>query len=123
MPSSVMDRVMQEFYCNDCDGYIMIQITANMHDKKVVIVCPECDRKHPRTIKKGQIIDNSHSSESYEICPVLSAYSKTPRTSICKVDARDGAVVQNHDALMAKAILDESKADKGWFGKKFRRNK
>lgn len=125
---TILDRVMQEFYCNDCEGFIMIQITASLSNKNVVITCPECGRLHPRKIKNGQIIDDSHSDTAYEICPMPSAYSKNPRTTVCQASARDGAVVtnknqfMNHNDFLAKAILDESKANKGWFGK-LRRNK
>ena len=81
-----------------------------------------CSRLQPDYVTKTLL--SSVPDAVYEVCPVSSAYSKTPRTTICKAHTRSGAVVTacdqvvvGHNALVAKVILDDSKAEKGWFGR------
>lgn len=89
------EPVWQEFYCNDCDGYIRVRLNMAIN-AAVVVVCPKCNRKHPRIIKDGKIFDTYNAQdERYreEICPTMSAYSKTPFSANIKAHARDGAVI------------------------------
>ena len=112
-------EIFQEFYCNDCNGYIRLWLPSVLKKKSIVVRCPNCDREHPRTIENGQVIDNYNSGgkSAEEICPTMAAYSKKPISTIGK-HARDGNQIKNksdlvilekHDDLMAKELLKESK--------------
>jgi hypothetical protein len=106
-----MDRVWQEFYCGNCNGYILVRL--NMAINHVVeVVCPNCGHKHLRNIVKGVILENGRhgSNHKEEICPPKSAYSKTPHTK--KVPSRDGTVIKKESDLdranpASKAIIEE----------------
>jgi len=96
-------RVWQEFYCNDCDGYIRIKLNMSLNFE-IEVVCPECGRKHPRVIKDGQIFEKGSRFAEYreEICPPKSAYHKEPWTKkMQKVSGyggrRDGVVINKSD--------------------------
>lgn len=89
----------QEFYCNDCNGYNLFSLPKAYSNSNIEVVCgnPACDRKHPRSVRKGQIVDNvqRRSGKIIEIVLMPSAYSKEPRTEVCKRDARDSAIIKN----------------------------
>lgn len=75
-----MSSIWQEFYCNDCHGFIRIKLNVSINTA-VKICCPnpKCDRHtdgHPRTIKGGMIVSDRADGPAEEICPPLSAYSK-----------------------------------------------
>ena len=112
-------RILQEFYCNDCDGYLHFHI-AEGTNKDVVIVCPgppgeKCGRRHPRRIRNGHVQDNGkgHDDKAEEILITQSAYTKKPITGINK-HAREGMTFSE---LQAQALLDQSKSRHGWFDK------
>lgn len=122
MPTAAtIERVLQEFYCNDCDGYIHLHIAAGVN-KNVVICCPnpKCDRKHPRKIVNGKIKDNSRSDgpNTEEVMPMPSSYSKTPILGAKKHD-REGKVstMDDYQKWQAQQLLNESKGQAGWFDK------
>jgi len=78
----IESKVWQEFYCNDCDGYIRLKLNVEIC-RPVRICCPNpsCARHkdgHPRVIQGGMIISDhgGGGKESEEIMPPLSAYSK-----------------------------------------------
>lgn len=87
--------VWQEFYCNDCAGYIRLRLNAAL-DFAVVIVCPSCGRRHPRILKYGRIFDTYNQQPENlreEICPQKSAYSKTPFSVNIEKNARNGEII------------------------------
>ncbi len=82
-------RTSQEFFCNGCEGFIIVRL--NMHINHVVeVVCPECGRKHRRNIKEGRIWeDGRHASDVKEtVRPTMATYSKKARTSVMR-EARE----------------------------------
>lgn len=73
-------KIWQEFYCNDCDGYIRIKLNVEIN-RSVTICCPnpKCARHkdgHPRQIKNGEIVGDAYEKNAEEIMPPISAYSK-----------------------------------------------
>jgi hypothetical protein len=74
-------KVFQEFYCGECQGYILIKL--NMALNHIVhVVCPNCGHQHKRCIQDGQIFEKGRESGMHveELCPPKSAYSKEPRS-------------------------------------------
>ena len=97
-------RVWQEFYCNDCDGYVRFKVNAALKDHRVVVVCPNCNRKHPRLVIDGRVYDKSSgmgARDEEEVCPPKSAYSKEPWTKAMLKGKyrRDGSVIKNDSDL------------------------
>ena len=89
-----MSRVNQEFHCNDCDGYIMVPLHMELNNYKIVVVCPNCGREHPRTINKGKIVDDYHGGRNCDkIRPTKAAYSKEARHKTSKKNMRNGNVI------------------------------
>jgi hypothetical protein len=86
-------RIYQEFYCNDCNGYFGVKINIALN-YSVVMVCPNCGRKHPRTIKDGKIFERTYEARGggrheEEIVPPPSAYHKKPWTKEMKQAAKE----------------------------------
>jgi hypothetical protein len=77
-----MSKVFQEFYCGNCQGYISVRLNMELN-RVVEVVCPNCEHKHKRCIKDGQIFERGRENNSplEEICPPKSAYYKTAKTS------------------------------------------
>ena len=89
-------RKLFEFYCNDCDGWILLKLNENLRGN-FLVSCPQCGRKHPRTLKEnGEVvtfateykvagktkvyIDRNYKENVGEIIiPMKSAYSKKSR--------------------------------------------
>jgi hypothetical protein len=44
-----------EFFCNDCDGWILLTLNPNLRGL-FVVECPQCHRKHPREFKDGNMV-------------------------------------------------------------------
>ena len=42
-----------EFGCNDCSKFFVIRLHERFGGKKVMVECPGCKRRHPRTINKA----------------------------------------------------------------------
>jgi hypothetical protein len=79
---------------------------------RVVMVCPNCGRKHPRSIKNGQIIEYGSEPFKEEILVPKSAYSKESLLSKMKRGERDGVIIGKDAELnlknpAAEAILRE----------------
>jgi len=92
------DKVLQDFYCNDCDGFIAVKLNMAIN-KAVVVRCPKCDREHPRRIKDGKIYEGGDGSGNREVIrPTMAAYSKKPHTDGIKKHARDGVEFKRHPA-------------------------
>ena len=91
-----MDRLLQEFYCNECRGYFRVKINTALNNYKIIMVCPNCQHEHYRMIVDGHIEDKSDRSTFTEkVRPPKSAYSKH---SIAKaIPVRDGAKLTSED--------------------------
>lgn len=110
-----MARQFTEFYCNDCDGWILLNLNTNLSGD-FMVQCPNCGRKHPRTFEnKGGNIEFRQDTTEYKIrgdrklvairnfkegdgkleviIPMKSAYSKKSRIdkalqSVSKIQAQ-----------------------------------
>lgn len=105
------NKVWQEFYCNDCDGYIRVKLNMALNIA-IEVVCPNCERKHPRSIRNGLIYEGGNDSSKEEIMVPKSAYSKESLHAKMRKHARDaiafekeGDISKRHPA--ADAILKE----------------
>ena len=97
-----MERVSQEFYCHECDGYFLVRLnTAINHE--VEVRCPNCGHEHRRCIVHGQILENGRykSDVREKILTSMANYSKTPRTHKMQEDEkskkwgrRDGVIIE-----------------------------
>ena len=118
-----------EFYCNDCFGWFLVNL--NIHKRgDVAVICPNCDREHPRTIVDGEVLasnnwgfkdgdDNRYKSNhlminrtdinrnAERIIPMKSAYSKEPRLHLLE-RVRGGFLAE---AWMRKAANEEDGND------------
>lgn len=108
-----MARVWQEFYCNDCDGYIDVKINISIN-QDVLVKCPNCGREHPRTIKNGVIYERGQYESRYceKITPVKAAYHKDPKTIRMKTQEttcysrRDGVTVESPRDLINESWFE-----------------
>jgi len=94
-----MDRVYQEFYCGERQGFIRVGIHQGLNHE-FWFECPNCKHKHQRVIRNGQIFENGRfgNEPSFELTVPKSAYSKEPFTKKMKegknyTDRRDGALM------------------------------
>ena len=125
-----MASVWQEFYCGNCQGYILVKLNLALN-MIVEVCCPGwhgddtsklCKHKHLRCIKDGRIFENGRKEGQCkeEICPPRSAYSKEPFTKhmrdVTQANAwkekRDGAVIKDSNDLVRDAMMQEI-----WFEK------
>ena len=115
-----------EFFCNDCNGWIMLTLNPNLRGT-FVVECPKCGRKHPRCFKDGQMkmppgyedevkalkaerrisIERDGGDESGRdvIKPLMSAYSKESRLE--KLRAELGFTADSWARKVARAIIGE----------------
>ena len=83
------DKIWQEFYCGECNGYIRIKLNMQLNCE-IEFVCPgksgKCGHKHRRVIRDGIIRENGRfaNEPKFELVPTQSAYSKEPWTSQMK---------------------------------------
>jgi hypothetical protein len=85
-----MGKIAQEFYCNDCDGFILVKLNINLN-RRITVKCPNCGHQHPRSIKDGVIYESAtgiNGQEIDEIMPTKAAYSKT--SILATKSSRDG---------------------------------
>jgi hypothetical protein len=86
-------KVVQEFFCNDCDGYSRITLDKAIN-MSVKIECPNCGRQHERHIENGLIYDKTMKSANWNIAsiiiPMKSTYSKTAVLKKSQFGMRDG---------------------------------
>lgn len=73
----------------------------------VEVRCPNCGRKHPRTIRNGILYDESSGSYKEEIIVPKSACHKEPLHKRMKKNARDGEKIESYDDLVGRAYLDQ----------------
>lgn len=93
-----MDRIYQEFYCGECDGYFRCKINVKINHG-VKMVCPNCSHEHHRYIKNGVIFEDGRGANSpiEEIMPPKSSYYKVPFTEKMKKTKykRDGVIIED----------------------------
>ena len=99
---------MFEFYCNDCDGWILVNLNEDLRGD-IIVQCPKCGRRHPRTLVDGEltmptfevkvagksklkIIRGGADSADEVIVPMPSAYSKTSRLDLVQHKKTGGLV-------------------------------
>lgn len=109
-----MERVWQEFYCNDCHGYIRLKLNMVLN-YSVVVVCPNCDRKHPRVIKDGRIYEGGNGRTADEICPPKAAYSKEAFSKHIRVNARDAEVISSSQDVNERHPAAQQILNERWF--------
>lgn len=115
------DKIWQEFYCGECEGYFRVKLNVSLN-RGVEMVCPNCGHKHHRYIKDGVIFEfgRNENSPKEEILPPKSAYSKEPLTarmakSVRWEDRRNGSVInQEEDLNPRNGIADDMIKDR-WF--------
>lgn len=115
MSGAYVSRVLQEFYCGECEGYIRVKLNMAINNE-VDVECPNCHHKHRRCIKDGEISERGRftSDAIEEICPTIAAYSKEPITKKMRdahktksyADRRDGVVVGEEEMRLRWAELD-----------------
>jgi len=88
-------RELIEINCNDCNGFFTVNLNLGL-DGDFLIECPNCGRKHPRRVNRGDVkspwndriykngegkrITRKNTSDEGELIQVpLSAYSKESR--------------------------------------------
>lgn len=107
-----MDKITQEFYCNDCDGYFRVKLNMALN-RRVEIVCPNCKHHHPRGIKDGRIVEaySPRDASTEEICPPKSAYSKESIAIKMMKNARDGVVIACKEDLRKEGSTRNPQTD------------
>jgi len=119
---TMSDRIYQEFYCNDCQGYFGVKLNMALNID-VVVVCPKCGREHPRTIENGNIYEKTYvprrgAMHKEEIIPPLSAYHKKPWTDAMKkaekgkggANRREGVPIKDSETK----VKDDGEQVQGW---------
>ena len=90
------ERVRQEFYCGECDGFIRLSIHCNVNHE-FHFECPNCGHQHRRVIRDGVIYENGRYTDepSFELILPKSAYSKEPWTAKMSTETkrRDAVVM------------------------------
>lgn len=101
-------RVSQEFYCGECDGYFLARLNMALNHE-VLIQCPNCNHEHRRVVNEGTIYEQGRYATAYKekLLPTMATYHKEPVTERMKKahnqkswdERRDGATL-NDDQLM-----------------------
>jgi DNA-directed RNA polymerase subunit RPC12/RpoP len=102
-----INRVTQEFYCGECQGYFLV--TLNMHlNFEAHIKCPECGHEHRRVIKDGEIHEKGRHTVpvSETILTTKATYSKEPFTDKMKTGAKRGWSGRRDGAPMDYAMKE-----------------
>ena len=107
-----MARVLQEFYCGECDGYFFVKLNMALNHE-IELRCPNCAHEHRRCIVEGQIYESGrYRTDSKEkVLTSKATYSKLPLTEKMKElhtkngNRRDG-VPHERDPLQ-QAEFDE----------------
>lgn len=109
-----IERVLQEFYCNDCDGYIVIKLNMAIN-RRIDLHCPNCNRRHPRVVDNGQIFERGGSNTAVSgevevIRPMKSAYSKAPLTQRMR-DAAKARKEKRYDDPRCAVLIRSGEMD------------
>jgi len=105
----LMARRIFEFYCNDCDGWILVNLNEGLRGQ-VIVQCPNCGRRHPRTLEgsgemtmptfevkvagksKVKFVRGGMDNTDEVIVPMPSAYSKKSRLDVVQHKKTGGLV-------------------------------
>lgn len=119
------DHEVYEFFCNDCDGWILLTLNPNLRGT-FVVECPQCGRKHPRCFKDGQMkmpsgyenevkaltterriaIERDFGSENRDVIkPLPSAYSKESRLEKLRMEL--GFMAESWVQKVTRSVLGE----------------
>src|SRR5258708_28113219 len=101
----VDEKICQEFYCNDCDGYFRVKLNINLNIS-VFVVCPNCRREHPRKIKDGKILEGIGEAYAERVFSPKSTYSNKPFTIKAKKHIRNGAVIDSVQCIRDQAMRE-----------------
>jgi hypothetical protein len=104
-----MPHIVQEFYCNKCPGYVTVRLQTDFN-RRVLLVCPKCQRKHQRVVKDGILYDVgkvNNEGNIEEIHIPLSGWSETARTTkmVGRV-IRDGVPIHDPRDLIESSWFD-----------------
>jgi hypothetical protein len=118
-----MDRVLQEFYCGECDGYFRLKLNVSLN-YEVEVQCPnpKCKHLHRRCVVDGQIYEQGrYKTDKRETLIASDAtYSKTPVTQRMREahdskqisekyrQRRDGVPIE--DSLFGGEVYDDNSA-------------
>jgi len=84
-------RVTQEFYCGECQGYFMVRLNMALNHE-VHVKCPSCGHEHRRVIKDGVIYESGRYSADVKetVRTTMATYHKEPITERMR-KAHDGS--------------------------------
>ncbi len=104
-----MNRMLQEFFCSGCKGFIRVNL--NLALRQIIVVCPKCDRKHTRYVTDGRITDqyvakqhNIGAREVEEIMPTRAAWSDTPHTQRMREAEAKGIKKEVHNSIERNGV-------------------
>lgn len=113
-----MEKIWQEFYCGECQGYFRFRLNIILN-YEVEVVCPNCQHKHRRCIENGIIYEKGRFKTNIkeEICPPKSSYSKEPLTRKMEESRhkRDGVVIDKADDFSTKNPAARTIIQERWF--------
>lgn len=74
-------KVVQEFYCGECEGYITVKLDMDIN-RRVNVCCPNCGHKHHRRVSNGVLRDDGVDMGSVveNLIPMKAAYHKKNQT-------------------------------------------
>lgn len=114
-------KVFQEFYCGNCQGYILVKLNMSLNHI-VEVVCPNCQHHHKRCIHDGQIFEKGREQGMHkeELCPPKSAYSKEPRSVKMEKNnsyatKRDGQVIEKPTDITPRHSAAAAMFNERWF--------
>ncbi len=98
-----MERVLQEFYCGECQGFFTIKLNMALNHE-VEICCPNCGHEHRRCIVEGHVYESGRyqTNSKEKIRTSKASYTKDPITEKMKTarSRRDGVeIVKERDPL------------------------
>ena len=88
-----MDKISQEMYCNECDGFFIVRLRIDLNIS-AEIICPNCEHRHYRHTENGAIFDGTGSGRKETIRPTRATYHKKPLTERIKRNNRNGSPMQ-----------------------------
>ena len=81
MAEGTPQRVSQEFYCGECQGYFMVRLNMALNHE-AHIKCPNCGHEHRRVIQDGVIHESGRykSDVKENVLTTMATYHKEPFT-------------------------------------------
>lgn len=111
------ERISQEVYCNDCDGFFIVRLNTAL-TIKAEIRCPSCGRQHPRYVVKGIIQEDGRgvpaNAKTEVIRTTMSTYHKNAVVQeMMKKSHRRNGIALPGDVFLAKSWLSKAGSEKG----------